>query len=39
MQTILIGMVLFVVPLVLYAQGIDFMKWLTVYPWYVCLVG
>lgn len=38
MQTILIGMVLFVVPLALYAQGIEFMKWLTVYPWYVCLV-
>lgn len=34
MQTILIGAVLFAVPLALYAQGVDFMKYLTVYPLY-----
>lgn len=35
MQAVLIGMVLFLVPLALYVQGIRFMKWLTLYPWYI----
>lgn len=39
MQAVLIGMVLFVMPLVLYAQGLDFMQWLTLYPWYIALIG
>lgn len=34
MQTILIGTIIFVVPLVLYMQGIDFTKYLTLYPLY-----
>lgn len=34
MQTILIGTINFVVPLVLYMQGIDFTKYLTLYPLY-----
>lgn len=38
MQTILIGMVLFVMPLVLYVQGLEFMQWMTLYPWYISLI-
>lgn len=33
-QTILIGAIIFVVPLALYVQGIEFTKYLTVYPLY-----
>ena len=34
MQTILIGAIIFVVPLALYIRGIEFTKYLTVYPLY-----
>lgn len=36
-QTVLAGAVIFVVPLALYVQGIDFMGYLTVYPVYTML--
>ena len=36
-QTVLVGAVIFVVPLALYVQGIDFMRYLTVYPVYAML--
>ena len=34
MQTLMIGAVIFAVPLALYAQGIDFVKYFTIYPLY-----
>lgn len=36
-QTVLAGAVIFVIPLALYVQGIDFMGYLTVYPVYTLL--
>lgn len=33
-QTILIGAIIFVVPIALYVQGIEFTKYLSVYPLY-----
>lgn len=39
MQTVLIGAVVLVVPLVLYIQGFEFLKYLTVYPLYRIFAG